>query len=1039
LSNRDEYQHLYELYCRIMAADPEQRDSILDNLSEDDAHLRAELVLLLAVERDGILPREFAETHLAQYRKALEKQLEGRGAVADLTVHARGAYADGVPERIGRYQIIRRIGRGGMGSVYEAEQDSPRRTVALKIIRAGVISPQLMQRFQYEAEVLGRLQHPGIAQIYEAGVFRAEDQPDHEPQPYFAMELIDGLPITEYCQVHQLGTRERLELLARVSDAVQHAHQRGVIHRDLKPGNILVVSGTGAESSESGSRSGSAHGAQPKVLDFGVARATDSDIQTTTLRTDIGQLIGTVPYMSPEQASGDPGEIDTRSDVYALGVLAYEVLAGRLPYDIRQKMIHESLRIIREDPPTPLSSANRMFRGDVETIVATALTKEKERRYQSASALASDIRRYLNDEPIAARPPSALYQFRKFAQRNRAVVAGIVTTVLALVIGLAATIWYAAGESEQRALAVDNERIALEQERRASEKATEATANMQLATRRAADVTKIAAFQEDMLEKLEPADLAHAFITGLRDEIARELALQDASARDEAVAYFDSVVNQINPTTLGATIIDQEILSRATAALDTEFADQPLPRAKLQRTIGRIYRRLGHFEPAAALLTEAIDTITRESGENHPDVYDMRITMSRVLMESGHYDEAYELATTVQDLVSAATGPALGPDGELALEALVARSDILMTARRWDEAVPVQETALESLVRAYGSDAPETLGVMVALSTSLYSIGRLDEADRLSADAIERIRARAEPGTRLESSALSNRAQLMVRMKRFDEAQELAKQAWSMTRRRVGDNAPDAILGVSNIGFALQAGGKYEEALPYFVQALASSQRVNGHDHPRTMTYANNCGYVLDQLNRFDEAEVYLRDVVDRKTRLYGEDDSRTIEAGRVIALTLVKLGRHADAAPLLHKKVEWYRDQYGDDHQQTLLMMINYAASLITLERYEEAEAVAGEAARRAEHVLGESEWLLHAYRGHHGKALMGLGRFQDAAFELERSCTGLRDLLGEDNSRVNSTTRTLAELYEKWHAAEPEAGHGAQAEIWKARIKAP
>ncbi|MCA9295790.1 MAG: serine/threonine protein kinase, partial [Phycisphaerales bacterium] len=417
-------------------------------------------------------------------------------------------------------------GRGGMGSVFEAEQDSPRRTVALKVIRAGVISPQLMQRFQYEAEVLGRLQHPGIAQIYEAGVFRAEDQPDHEPQPYFAMELIDGLPITEYCEKNHLSTGERLELLAKVCDAVQHAHQRGVIHRDLKPGNILVTAEAATEASATGSRSEMSHGGQPKVLDFGVARATDSDIQTTTLRTNIGQLIGTVPYMSPEQASGDPGEIDTRSDVYALGVLAYEVLAGRLPYDIRQKMIHESLRVIREDAPAPLSSINRVFRGDVETIVTTALTKEKERRYQSASALASDIRRYLGDEPISARPPSAMYQLRKFAQRNRAVVAGIITTVLALVIGLVGTIWYAVGESEQRARAVEKEHIAMQQEHRANEKAEEATANMKLAVQREAEVTRIAAFQENLLDELQPDRLARSFLDGLREEFSAELGKQ---------------------------------------------------------------------------------------------------------------------------------------------------------------------------------------------------------------------------------------------------------------------------------------------------------------------------------------------------------------------------------------------------------------------------------------------------------------------------------------------------------------------------------
>ena len=233
--------------------------------------------------------------------------------------------------------------------------------------------------------MLGRLQHPGIAQIYEADVHKDA----RGSTPFFAMELIDGEPLTQYAAKHNLSTRARLKLFGRICDAVQHAHQKGVIHRDLKPGNILVT--------EDG---------QPKILDFGVARAIDSDAQITTIRTDIGQLIGAIPYMSPEQVAGDADQLDTRSDIYSLGVVLYEPLAGRAPYDLRKKMIAGAARIIQEEDPTPLSSVNRVFRGDIETIVGKALEKEKERRRQSASALSADIKRYLRGEPIAARPPA---------------------------------------------------------------------------------------------------------------------------------------------------------------------------------------------------------------------------------------------------------------------------------------------------------------------------------------------------------------------------------------------------------------------------------------------------------------------------------------------------------------------------------------------------------------------------------------------------------------------------------------------------------
>src|SRR5688572_2292548 len=288
--------------------------------------------------------------------------------------------------KIGRYKIRRLIGEGGMGAVYEAEQEQPQRTVALKVIKPGLASPELLRRFAQESQALGRLQHQGIAQIYDAGTADT----GYGPQPYFAMEFIRGEGLRDYAESHHLNTRQRLEIVVKVCDAVHHAHQRGLIHRDLKPGNILV--------DETG---------QPKILDFGVARVTDSDAQAT-MQTDVGQLVGTLAYMSPEQVLADPLEIDIRSDVYALGVILYELLAGRLPYDISRRL-PEVLTAIREQDPSRLSSIDRSFRGDVETIVAKALEKQKTRRYASAAELAADITRFLNDEPIVAQPPTVSY------------------------------------------------------------------------------------------------------------------------------------------------------------------------------------------------------------------------------------------------------------------------------------------------------------------------------------------------------------------------------------------------------------------------------------------------------------------------------------------------------------------------------------------------------------------------------------------------------------------------------------------------------
>ncbi|MGH7179226.1 MAG: protein kinase domain-containing protein [Tepidisphaeraceae bacterium] len=326
-----------------------------------------------------------------------------------------------LPEFIGSYRIHGILGQGGMGVVYRAEQLTPHRPVALKVVRIGMFTRQHLRRFEHEAEVLGRLQHPGIAQIYEAGVADSSQG----RQPFFAMELVAGRSLTDFASDERLSSRQRLGLMILVCQAVQYAHQRGVIHRDLKPGNILV----------------DAPG-QPKILDFGIARVTDSDIHAT-METGVGQIVGTLPYMSPEQAAGDAGALDTRSDVYALGVITYELLAGRLPHSLERRAITEAVRIIREDEPARISTLDRALRGDVETIVRKSMEKDRERRYPSAGDLAADMQRFLNSEPISARPPTTMYQLRKFAARNRALVAGVALVFLVLLGAVVVTSYQA--------------------------------------------------------------------------------------------------------------------------------------------------------------------------------------------------------------------------------------------------------------------------------------------------------------------------------------------------------------------------------------------------------------------------------------------------------------------------------------------------------------------------------------------------------------------------------------------------------------------
>jgi serine/threonine protein kinase len=422
----DDWKRMQELFEQAVDLDGIERERLLKSACAGNDQLRVEVQSLLL--------------HHDESRQALDSPAVRLASRHDPATSA----PDLTGTRVGRYRVQSLLGTGGMSTVYLAEQEQPRRQVALKFIRAGVASRAAIRRFEYESQVLGRLRHPNIAQVYEAGT---QDTADGG-MPFFAMEFVPcARELTQFAEEEGLSLRERLELFVRVCDAVQHGHRRGIIHRDLKPSNILV--------DDAG---------EPKIIDFGVARATDSDLAKTTLITSVGQLVGTLQYMSPEQCAADPADLDTRSDVYSLGVVLYELLCGTPPYSIPRSAVHEAIRVIRETSPAKPSLHNRVLRGDVETIVLKGLEKARERRYQSAADLGHDIKRFLRSEPIEARPPTVTYQLRMLLRRNRR-LAMAVAAMFVILLATAITVTFLLTRlqaSSQRARIVGNTIRAIE-------------------------------------------------------------------------------------------------------------------------------------------------------------------------------------------------------------------------------------------------------------------------------------------------------------------------------------------------------------------------------------------------------------------------------------------------------------------------------------------------------------------------------------------------------------------------------------------------
>lgn len=859
--------------------------------------------------------------------------------------------------RVGPYKLVRPIGEGGMGSVWMAEQLEPiRRNVALKIIKAGMDSAQVTARFEAERQALAMMDHPNIARVYDGGATEMG-------RPFFVMEFVDGTPITKFCDDHRFDPRERLELFKQVCRAVQHAHQKGIIHRDIKPSNVLVTPADGRPSA--------------KVIDFGIAKATGQQLTERTLVTEYGAVMGTLEYMSPEQAGLDDLDIDTRSDIYSLGVLLYELLTGTTPLDRKSKQrtgFAELLRLIREEePPKPSTRLNssaetlvnisaarqvdparltKLVRGDLDWIVMKALDKDRTRRYDSANALARDIERFLNDEPVEACPPSAGYRLGKFVRRHRAAVVGAVACLLILIAGIAGSTWQAiratAAEAQTSAAKkqsdADRDR-AVSAEKQASERLTEAIQ------------------QKERAEKAEKATAEKAVtVSAMNDYLLRDLLGQ----ADAANQPFLGAQIERNPNITVADLLD-----RATKSIEGKFTDHPDTEATVRMALGNTYSGLGKFGPAEEQLERSVAIRSAHFGPIHPETLVCKHNLAQVYSLNGKNNRATALYEELLDSKD-------GTDTADPLGTLAAKNNLaLLCLRKGD--LPRAESLFKGVL----------------------------------AELIDRVGGK-------DSRTLTCRSNLVMvyqGQKRFNEALTELKDVIELLDTTQGVDHPNTLMSKNNLAVLYRITGKIDEAEALYKEVIGYQEKVLDVDHPQTLTAKFNLANLYEIRRQLDRALPLLKEVAAGSCRKLGPANAETQQRVYKWASCLERMGKGDTAEPIYREMIELMKKE--GDQSQYLAWNEGLAANLLGRKKSVEAESVL----RVILGTRGTKEpnaWTTFHLKSMLGGVLCDQMKYSEAEPLLLAGYEGLKKHAAEippgGKVRVTQAIERLVQLYESW-----------------------
>ena len=887
MSGRTNVDDLSEIFLKVADAPPERQQELLVNLCPDQATRRKVLQLLDADSSSDLLLDH------SLFPKVIELQ---------------------PGDQVSDYRLVKELALGGMGIVYLAEQLQPiQRNVALKVIKPGVDTREVIARFNAERQALSLMDHPNIAKVFDAGSTQSG-------RPFFVMELVNGQPITTYCEQHGLKIKQRLELFVAVCRAIQHAHQKGIIHRDIKPSNVLVADYDDRPT--------------PKVIDFGVAKAISQTMSTLTVATGLGQIVGTFDYMSPEQSQMNQQDVDTRSDVYSLGVLLYELLTDTPPFDrerLRSASLDEMLRIIRdEDPPrpsvrltesaekewaesptqlvdhtdsapavepdanSPTNNARhrqqniRAIRGELDWVVMKAMDKDRDRRYATADELAADVQRYLNDEAVAACPPTALYRFSKFAQRNKASLALTSLAITSLLLGIIG-------------IAYHNLRIT-----RAESKA---------------NVAALEFFVEDLM--------------GLDDA-----QMSDGYTPDANLQYLF-------------------MLRNAQSRVDQRLSERPELKARIKSMLASSFNKLGQYADAEKLYEEYLDFLLKTKSPMDAEVLGVKQRLARILIDQEQLTRAEELA----ELALEDSRRYLGDEHEVTLRLLSDRAMLYYKQGMPRDAVESYRTVLKIQQRLVGDEHPDTLVTKSKLGKVFGSLSRFEEARQLYEEVLNARKAVLNPNDARLAAAFQQLGKCHLMLGRRDESRDqfeksaiLLSDAVAIYQRNRGPEHTNTLESNFYLAQAWVESRQLDKALPLLEKLVDQLQRVRPEEDPQTLAAINMLGWTYMQQSLLAEAEFTLASAyevlrrADPPTRL-------AIQVMGNLAIVRLRMGKHDQAISLDEQTEIKATESLGHDAPETLATKTRLGFAYLAQGNDEQAK-------QRFEQVLAAGKYLPEYHR---------------------------------------------------------------------------